>query len=66
MQQPLISKWAITPLDWFKMHPKSVPSSLLGSRSTKRVKDEKKQVLQTYSKQIVGANEISRGYTRSP
>jgi hypothetical protein len=31
MQQPLISKWATTPLDWIRMHPKSVPSSFLGA-----------------------------------
>jgi hypothetical protein len=31
MQQPLISKWAITPLDWIKMHPKFVQSSFLGA-----------------------------------
>jgi hypothetical protein len=30
MQQHLISK-AIRPLDWTKMHPKSVPSSFLGA-----------------------------------
>jgi hypothetical protein len=39
MQQPLISK-AITPLDWIKMHPKSVPSSFLGaSTPTRNVRD---------------------------
>ncbi len=25
MQPPLILTWAITPLDWIQMHPKSVP-----------------------------------------
>jgi hypothetical protein len=30
MQQHLISK-AIKPLDWIKMHPKTVPSSFLGA-----------------------------------
>jgi hypothetical protein len=26
-----LTKWAITPLDWIKMHPKSVPSSFIGA-----------------------------------
>jgi hypothetical protein len=31
MPLPLISTRAVTPLDWIKTHPKSVPSSFLGA-----------------------------------
>jgi hypothetical protein len=37
-QQPLISTWVVTPLDWIQMHPKSVPLSFLdGKKSYKQL-----------------------------
>jgi hypothetical protein len=37
MQPPVISTWNITPLNWIKTHPKSVPSSFLGASTLPQV-----------------------------
>jgi hypothetical protein len=63
MQQPLIFK-AMTPLDWIKTHPKSVPSSFLGASILPQ--ELRMDTAGSPDKKIAGANEIPRRCTSSP
>ncbi len=62
LQQPLISTWAMTPLDWIRMHPKSAPSISLETNT--RHYQWEGQVLQTFSKmELMESLEYARAYT---
>jgi hypothetical protein len=67
MQPPLISTWAVTPLDWIKIHPTSVPSSFLEAGILpQKINNGYGRLSRHISRENVRANGIPKVYMSSP